>query len=85
LKADGSKEHFAQKDLFTLPGDRLVTVTGGGAGVGNPWERDPAAVAEDVKNEIVSVNRAREVYKVAVDPETFVLNPEATAALRGKG
>jgi N-methylhydantoinase B len=85
LKADGSKEHFAQKDLFTLPGDRLVTVTGGGAGVGNPWERDPASVAEDVKNEIVSVKRAREVYKVAVDPETFVLNPEATAALRGKG
>jgi N-methylhydantoinase B len=66
-----------------MPGDQLVTMTGGGAGVGNPWERDPEAVAEDVKNEIVSIERAREVYKVAIAPKSLVLDPVKTASLRG--
>lgn len=83
LRADGTKEIFESRDFFTDLGDVEVSVTGGGAGVGDPAERDPAAVAEDVRNELVSVEFAREVYKVAVDPVTFAVDEAATKALRG--
>jgi len=63
-------------------GDRLITRSGGGAGVGNPSERDPQAVSIDVRNEFVTLEMARDVYKVIVDPITFEVNKEATEALR---
>ncbi len=79
---DGSYTKFEQKDLFSLPGDVLETITSGGAGVGIPANRDPEAVRKDVWNGLVSVERAKEVYKVVIDPETFTVDQDATKALR---
>jgi len=39
-------------------GDVIISLSGGGAGVGRPEERDPAAVRLDVKNELVSLKAA---------------------------
>lgn len=36
------------------PGDRLVVLTPGGAGIGDPAERDPALVSRDIAEELVS-------------------------------
>ena len=69
-------------DLKT--GDHLVTMTSGGAGVGVPEERDPEAVGMDVKNELVSTEMARNVYKVILEPDTLEIDHEATKKLRGK-
>jgi N-methylhydantoinase B len=66
-------------------GDHLITLTGGGAGVGRPEERDPEAVRADVANELVSVNMARDVYKVVINPRTCAIDGSATARLRKKG
>jgi N-methylhydantoinase B len=63
-------------------GDRLVTLSGGGAGVGKPDERDPEAVRMDVKNELVSVEMARKVYKVILEPDTLEIDLESTHKLR---
>ena len=63
-------------------GDHLVICSGGGAGVGDPAKRDLEAVVDDVKNELVSIKMAREVYKVAVDPDTLELDRAATEKLR---
>jgi len=71
--------------LELKPGDHLVTLTGGGAGVGNPAERDPEAVRNDVLNELVSLKFARDVYKVIIDPKTLKVDYEATEALRLMG
>jgi N-methylhydantoinase B len=65
-------------------GDITVSLGGGGAGVGPPEERDPEAVRIDVKNELVSVNAAREIYKVVIDPETFDVDYEATKNFRAQ-
>lgn len=81
-RADGSYEPFASKDLFTMPGDILETVTSGGAGVGLPAERDPKAVQADVVNQLVSIQRAKDVYRVVIDPATLEVDEAATAALR---
>ena len=64
-------------------GDRVVKATGGGGGVGPPHERDPQAVWDDVfVNEIVSLEAAAAVYKVAINPDTHEIDEEETAALR---
>ena len=71
--------------LTVKSGDHLIALSGGGAGVGNPEHRDPEAVRADVRNELVSVDMARQVYKVVIDPETFAIDHSATAELRKAG
>ncbi len=73
------------RDMYLKDGDRLTTLTGGGAGVGRPEERDPEAVRADVVDELVSVSMARDVYKVVIDPLTYAIDRSATERLRKKG
>ena len=62
--------------------EAFLHVSGGGGGHGAPLERDPGAVLEDVREEILTVEYAREVYGVAiVDGQ---LDVSATAALRAR-
>ncbi len=63
-------------------GDMLMSKGGGGAGVGPPEERDPEAVRMDVKNELVSLKAARDIYKVVLDTETLEIDDAATRSLR---
>ena len=63
-------------------GDHFLIMAGGGGGVGPAVERDPEAVLWDVRNELVSVKMAREVYKVAIDPEKMQILEEETERLR---
>jgi N-methylhydantoinase B len=63
-------------------GEILGKVSGGGGGVGQPLERDPAAVARDIRNELTTLEYAREVYGVVIDAETMEVDTEATRALR---
>ncbi len=71
--------HVIQK---VKAGDTVVSLGGGGAGLGLPEERDPEAVKMDVKNELVSLDAAREIYKVVLDPATLEIDPAKTGKLR---
>src|SRR5205823_984712 len=51
------------------PGDRFRIVTAGGGCRGNPREREPVRVREDVLDGFVSPAAARDVY--GVDPQTW--------------
>jgi N-methylhydantoinase B len=55
----------------------------GAGGYGDPLERDPAAVARDVLNEVVSRAAANADYGVVLDDEGSV-EMEATAKLRAE-
>ena len=66
------------------PGDVVVMDAAGGGGYGNPLERDPGMVADDVLNGYVTVERAREDYGVVIDPATMKPDEAATMALREK-
>jgi len=55
-----------------------------GGGYGKPFERFPASVAWDVKNDKVSLEAAREKYGVVLDPQTFAVDETATRALRAR-
>lgn len=63
-------------------GDHFLIASGGGAGVGDPAERDPEEVLMDVKNELVSIEKARHTYKVIIDPGTLEVDRRATESLR---
>lgn len=62
--------------------DVLANNTGGGGGYGDPLEREPEAVARDVRNGFVSPEAAEREYGVVVDPSTFAVDADATARRR---
>ena len=64
-------------------GDVYEIHMSGGGGYGEPRRRPAEKVQEDVRNGLVSVDAARELYGVAVDPETFEVETAETAKLRG--
>jgi N-methylhydantoinase B len=68
------------------PGDVVSLETPGGGGLGNPLERDSAMVLNDVRNGYVTVKRAREVYRVAIETkdDDYVVNESQTRELRSQ-
>jgi N-methylhydantoinase B len=60
-----------------------IVRTGGGGGLGDPLERDPALVRADVAEELVSLTAAREQYGVVLTKELGV-DEAATRALRAR-
>ncbi len=71
------------KGFQTIPdGDRLILKLPGGAGMGDPAMRDPAQVARDVRDGLVSAENARAHYKVAVAADGSI-DQAATEQLRG--
>jgi N-methylhydantoinase B len=86
LIRDGKREKIRGHRLYNLkPGDVILKLSGGGAGVGPPEERDPEKVRRDVINEFISPAQARDVYRVILDAETLEIKQPETARLRGSG
>jgi N-methylhydantoinase B len=63
-------------------GDVYRTVSPCAGGYGSALERDPLRVLEDVRDEYVSLEHAREQYGVVIDPSSWTVDVEATARLR---
>ena len=59
---------------------------GGGGGWGNPLERDPELVLDDVLDELVSLEAAERDYGVvfagSLEDDTLAVDHDATKALR---
>jgi N-methylhydantoinase B len=63
IRKDGGREHYSFVSGLTMNKDDVIrVVTGNGGGIGDPRKRDRKAVAEDIKNGLISAERAREVY-----------------------
>src|SRR5581483_10896757 len=65
-------------------GDVLFFQSGGGGGWGDPLDRDPAAVLDDVRNEYVTVKGAERDYGVVIDPATLRVDEAATERVRAR-
>ncbi len=66
VPAHGQARDYAfVSELPTTTDDVIRVVTGNGGGIGNPRDRDPARVAEDVKNGYLTAEHARAVYGYA--------------------
>ncbi|MDE2793046.1 MAG: hydantoinase B/oxoprolinase family protein [Paracoccaceae bacterium] len=68
IPKDGERRRFAfASGLTTSTDDVIRVVTGNGGGLGDPAERDPDRVREDVGNGLISPDRAREIFGVDVN------------------
>lgn len=68
-------------NLAVEPGDKIIFRTAGSGGWGDPLERPPEAVAQDVRRDLVSEEQAREGYGVVLTSDRQA-DEAATAALR---
>ncbi|MFD1861145.1 hydantoinase B/oxoprolinase family protein [Aeromicrobium camelliae] len=82
LDGGTSEERVLQGGTYPRPaGTTLANITGGGGGYGDPLERDPARVLEDVIDGFVSRDKAAELYGVVID-DAFTIDHTATAERR---
>lgn len=69
---------------WTLPENASITLAmGGGHGWGAPHKRLVNLVAADVADGLVSIEAARMIYGVVLEPQSFKVDETATARLRG--
>jgi N-methylhydantoinase B len=80
----GTEREKVQGGSYNLleAGEVLVNNTGGGGGYGDPFQREPGRVADDVRNGFVSVASADREYGVVIDEATSAVDEAATARRR---
>lgn len=84
-RADGAQEEIPSKRVFVLnAGDQLAMETGGGGGYGDPLERAPERVKEDVVDGKVSIEAALRDYGVVVDGTKWQVDHTRTEAVRAQ-
>jgi N-methylhydantoinase B len=84
LNPDGESRRLSSKTTLELqPGEVVSYRTCGGGGYGPPHERDSRHVLNDVRAGKVSLARARDVFKVAIDPANLTIDEAETTRLRG--
>ncbi|NIS59519.1 MAG: hydantoinase B/oxoprolinase family protein, partial [Proteobacteria bacterium] len=73
IHPDGRVYVPKSKEVITaIPtGTLFHEIAGGGGGHGDPYMRPVEKVLEDVVNELVSVEKAKQDYGVVIDPETL--------------
>jgi N-methylhydantoinase B len=85
LNPDGENRLLPSKVTMTIPrGTVFRHEVAGAGGWGDPLERDPAAVLKDVRNELVSLSAARELYGVLINASTWTVEAERTQQLRAE-
>ncbi len=83
LNPDRDPAPLPSKLTMTMrQGDLFRHEVAAGGGWGDPLERDPALVLQDVLNEFVSEGAAREDYGVVLAGKPVAIDAPATAALR---
>jgi N-methylhydantoinase B len=91
VKAGGPNEYVCEHTATYVPidaGERVVYHWAGGAGWGDPLERDPRDVCDDVLDEYISVDAARGDYGVvlsgSVEDYSLSVDDVATEQLRSR-
>ena len=83
---EGNKEDVGAKPpIFPiLRGDVIFIRNVGAGGYGDPLDRDPVLVKQDVLNELLSIGQARSIYGVVLEPRSLEVNSAATDDQRKK-
>jgi N-methylhydantoinase B len=75
---------LGSKSTTKLDPDDVVSVQTPGGGYGDPLDRDPEAVLEDVRDDKVSIERAESAYGVVLTDDADAVDESATEALRAE-
>lgn len=81
----GKRTYCSSKGYLEIAAGQIwVGVSSGGGGYGDPLNRDADLVRCHVRDEIISLATARDVYGVVLHPDTLAVEQEATVKLRAK-
>ena len=88
-KLDGTVQNFPSGKVHPMrveAGETCVTAMGGGGGFGDPLDREPWRVLDDVRNEYVSLESAQRDYGVVVrrTGRDYEVDEGATESVRRK-
>jgi len=78
---DGTQPHPKTKYILK-PNQKVTLELPGGGGFSPPDQRDPDRVLDDVRDGLVSLGSAKELYRVAIDPGTLAIDRAETQLLR---
>ena len=76
--------HMGLQFDIAKDGELYMISQGTGGGYGDALERDPAAVIADLELDRISAKVAHEIYGVEYDPDTLVIDEEATSLTRAR-
>ena len=83
LNPQHENERLTSKPTMMIKnGDVFRHELAGGGGWGDALERDPAHVLRDVRNELVSIEAAHDIYGVVINPAAWKINAKASEELR---
>jgi acetophenone carboxylase len=82
VQGDWSYELVARTPKVYQEGDLLFGFSGGGPGYGDPLEREPQDVLEDLRKSIISDWTAQNIYRISYEPERRKLDAEKTKQQR---
>ena len=68
--------------IQTAAGTVISHRTAGGGGYGDPKTREPELVLDDVLDEFITIDDARDIYGVVIDPASNSIDAAGTAKLR---
>jgi N-methylhydantoinase B len=82
---DGSSYRPRPKEVIRIPiptGTIVERHSGGGGGFGDPLERPLDKVCDDIRNGLISPQKAKRDYGVVVDPDTLAVDLDGSRDLR---
>ncbi len=82
VQGDWNYELVARTPKVYQEGDLLFGFSGGGPGYGDPLEREPQDVLEDLRKSIISDWTAQNIYRISYEPERRKLDAEKTKLQR---
>jgi acetophenone carboxylase len=82
IQGDWKFELIARTPDMYAEGDLLFGFSGGGPGYGDPLDRAPEFVVEDLKKKVISNWTAEKIYQVAMNPESQKVDAARTEQLR---
>jgi N-methylhydantoinase B/oxoprolinase/acetone carboxylase alpha subunit len=82
LQGEVIVEHQTRGIRVVDEGDILAASTQGSGGYGDVLDRDPQKVVNDLRADLISAWAAREVFAVAYDSETLMVDDKGTSELR---
>lgn len=82
--SDNEIQLWSKHTTLLTPNDRVTIQTPGGGGYGDPKDRDPQLVLEDVRNGKITLQRATQCYGVTIDHQSMTVNWKETTQLRNK-
>lgn len=83
-KSGGGFEEIPAKvtGLMCDTGDAIELIEPNGGGYGNPLNRDPKLVVQDIMDDFTTLELARDAYGVVLDPKTLEVDLAKTKKLR---